>query len=69
MTKRALTLLIIAVLVVGIAAAAIASSVGGSNKPAPTHLMPNGRAMGGESMTHTMSNGQAMSDSNMDMDK
>ena len=67
MTKRALTILIVAVLVVGGATAAIASSLGGSEN-SPTHVMPGGQPMNGESM-HTMSDGQTMSGSEMNMDK
>ena len=49
MTKRSLTILIVAVLVIGFAAAAIASSMGGSDEAA-THVMPNGQTMEGQGM-------------------
>ena len=72
MTKRALTILLVAILVVGGATAVIASSIGGSD-PAPTHAMPNGQTMKGDSMDnsqrHSMSDGQTMSGSEMDMEK
>lgn len=49
MTKRGLIILVVAVLAVGFAAAAIASSMGGSDEAA-RHAMPNGQTMEGESM-------------------
>ena len=73
MTKRALTILLVAVLLVGGATAALALSVSGGDSSTPTHVMPNGKTMNGDTMdntqTHTMSNGQTVSGSQMDMDK
>ena len=63
MTKRALTFLVVAVLLVGAAAAAIATSLGG-NGSTSMHTMPKGQTMDGGSM-HTMSNGRSMSDAEM----
>ena len=65
MTKRGLTILLIAVLIVGGATAAVASSVIGRGGSAPTHVMPNGRTMSGDGM-HVMSDGRSMSDSAME---
>jgi len=66
MTKRALTILVVAILLVGGATAVIASSIGGSDASSG-HVMPGGQIMNGESMdgsqTHTMSG------SEMDMGK
>lgn len=69
MTKRALTILAIGIVLVGGAAAVIASSIGGGDNASATHTMPNGQTMTGQGMTHTMSNGQTMSGSGMNMDK
>lgn len=68
MTKRGLTILLIAVLIVGGATAAVASSLIGHSGSAPTHVMSNGRTMSGEGM-HVMSDGRSMSDSAMDQDR
>ena len=63
MTKRALTILVVAVVAVGGATAAIATSLGGDDAPA-AHTMPNGHTMEGGSM-HTMSDGHSMSGAEM----
>ncbi len=47
MTKRALTILVFAVLLVGGAAAVIAGSVSGSGPSTATHVMSNGQTMTG----------------------
>lgn len=70
MTKRGLIILIVAVLAVGGAAAAIASSIGDSSSEPAMHTMPNGETMEGESMggsssdmpgtQHQMPNGETM---------
>jgi len=49
MTKRSLTILIVALVVIAGATAAIASSMGGSDNGAE-HTMPGGETMTGESM-------------------
>ena len=70
MTKRALTILVIAVLLVGGATAVIASSLGGGDASPATHVMPNGQSMNGDRMDgssmHTMPNDETMPDSDMD---
>ena len=69
MTKRGLVILVVAVLAVGGAAVAIASSIGGSGEQSSVHVMPNGQTMEGESMNssspmpttqHQMPNGKTM---------
>ena len=71
MSKRALIFLVVAVVAVGFAAVAIASSVGGSSDEPATHTMQNGQTMEGKSMNsgssggmpstqHQMPNGQEM---------
>ena len=67
MTKRALTMLIIAVLLVGGATAVIASSIGAGDQAASTHVMPGGQTMQDDNMkrSHTMSNGETMSGTDM----
>ena len=55
MTKRGLVILIVAVLAVGGAAVAIASSIGGSGEQSSVHVMPNGQTMEGGSMDSTPS--------------
>ncbi|MFP5362419.1 MAG: hypothetical protein ACLGI5_06795 [Thermoleophilia bacterium] len=65
MTRRALTILIAAVVAVGFGTAVIASSLGGGGGDGGSHVMP-----GGQTMTGTM---QQMDDDSgmegMDMDK
>lgn len=60
---------IVVVLLVGGAAAVIASTLGSTDSP-PTHVMPGGKTMQGQSMqrspTHTMSDGSSMSGSQME---
>jgi hypothetical protein len=52
MTKRTLTLLVVAVLAVGAVAAALAASLGGRGSDSTTqmHTMPNGHTMTGMGM-------------------
>lgn len=66
MTKRALAALITAVVVVGFAAAVIASTVGGSDKPS-VHTMSGGKPMTGTmtTPTHQMGNGETMTGEQM----
>ena len=69
MTKRALTLLIAAIVVVGLGTAVIVSSLGGSSDGSPSHAMPGGQTMTGESMTDTtrgMDDGSTMDRQAMD---
>ena len=67
MTKRSLTILIVALVLIAGATVAIASSVGGSNDTAQ-HMMPGGGTMTGETMTGTdgMPGGESMDGSSMD---
>lgn len=65
MTKRALTILVIALLLVGGTTAAIATTIGGSDGSSVTHVMPNGMTMNDDGM-HTMADGETMSGSQMD---
>lgn len=51
MTKRGLTILIVAVLAVGGGAAVIAVSVGGSSDTPAVHTMGNGQMMQGSGMS------------------
>lgn len=63
MTKRGIAILTVTVLVVGFAAAAIASSIGGSGDEPATHVMPNGETMPNDRAMpnmHTMPNGRTM---------
>ena len=62
MTKRALTILIAAVLLVGAAAAVIAVSVTGDSGGPQGHSMPGGQTMEGSmpSTTNEMKEGPAM---------
>ena len=77
MTKRGLTILIVAVLVVGLASIAIAGSVGGDSDGEATHVMPGGEVMEGSTMetdtesspTHTMEGGEVMEGSAMPSDE
>lgn len=50
MTKRAVTLLIVSVVLVAGAAAVIASSIGGSDMHSSRHVMSNGQTMTGSGM-------------------
>ena len=76
MTKQGLIILVVAVLAVGFAAAAIASSMGGSSDQPARHTMPNGQTMQGESMEsgsmpgteHRMGDGQVVPGSGEHMD-
>ena len=67
MTKRSLTILIVALVLIAGATVAIASSVGGSGNGAQ-HMMPGGGMMTGETMsgTHRMPSGEAMDGTEMD---
>lgn len=77
MTKRGLIILIVAVLAVGGAAAAIASSIGDSSSEPAVHTMPNGETMQDESMEegsggmpgteHQMPYGETMGGSESEM--
>lgn len=73
MTKRSLTILIVAIVLVGGATAVIASSLGGSDTPSASHVMPDGQTMNeggmGTTQMHSMPDGQAMSGSHMDTGK
>lgn len=72
MTKRALTILIAAIVAVGLATAVIASSVGGDGDGSPSHAMPGGQTMTGESMTNTthgMGDGSTMDGEDMDEER
>ena len=64
MTKRALIILIAAVLAVGFATVAIATSIGGDDSNQPGHTMPGGETMEGESME-----GMEGRDGGMDMNR
>ena len=65
MTRRGLIILMVAVLAVGFAAAAIASSIGGSDE-STTHVMPNGQTMEGGTMDDSGMSGSGMDDGSMD---
>ena len=67
MTKRSLTILIVALVLIAGATVAIASSVGGSGDGG-RHMMPGGGMMTGETMTGTdgMPGGESMDGSSMD---
>lgn len=64
MTRRTLTVLVVAVLAIGAVTVALALSVGGSDNGSTTHVMPNGQTMQGAGM-HTMPNGSTMSNDKM----
>ena len=59
MTKRSLTILMVALVLIAGATIAIASSIGGSDSE---HTMPGGGTMSGETMsgTHRMPSGESM---------
>lgn len=72
MTKRALTILIATLVIVGFAAVAIAGSVGSDSDTGASHVMPDGQTMEGAAMgadaeppTHTMEGGEVMEGSTM----
>lgn len=67
MTKKTLTIVLVAVVLAGAATVAIAATVTGGSDDAPNHAMPNGTMMDGESMgtsagtgSHSMTDGQTM---------
>lgn len=76
MTKKNLTFVLMVVVVAGVVAVAVATSVFGGSGNKMNHTMPNGQMMNGQSMgsdagtgsgSHTMSNGQSMSGGQMGM--
>ena len=67
MSKRALTILIAAVLVVGAAAAVVATSLGTGSGGAEGHRMPGGQTMQGAmpAPAHEMKDGSTMDGADM----
>lgn len=58
MNRKAVVTLVVALVVVAFAAAAIASSIGGSgDTQAPTHVMPGGQTMEGSAIEATPDQG------------
>ena len=72
MTKKTLTIVLVAILLAGAATVAIAATLVGGSDDAPNHAMPNGTMMDGDSMgsnagtgSHSMSDGPTMGGESM----